>query len=383
MIGFSFSEEQEMLKKSAEEFCQKELAPGVKSRSQLNYYPRELVKKIAEMGYFGMQAPEKYGGNPLDWVSTGLVIEQFARFDVPAAVLLHHAIGCIQFIMKGSEELQAEWIPRIVSGEKVGAFLISEPECGSDAAAIKTRAIKDNGAYKIDGEKTSITYGTQADFGIMVAKTDPTKRARGVTAFLVVLKSPGIGVSIFQDMGWKQMERCSLFFDGVRIPEKNRIGGEGEGFTTVMQGFDFLRVFLSLEALGMARTALDMAMDYAKQRTAFGGPIARFEGVSFRIAEAATYLDAARMLCYRALWLRDQGQPHTKESAMCKWFCPQVAVRTIHDSLLTHGHFGYSADYPLEQYLRDAIGFELADGSADIMKMIVARELLGKESLPY
>jgi cyclohexanecarboxyl-CoA dehydrogenase len=335
------------------------------------------------MGYFGIQAPERYGGNPLDWVSTGLVMEEFARFDVAASVLLHHAVASIHLITRGSEELQEEWIPPLVRGEKIGAFLITEPECGSDSAAIKTRAVRDGDTYIINGEKTSITYGTQADVGILVAKTDPAKGARGITAFLVTPHLPGIGISLFQDMGWKPMERCSFFFDGVRIPAKNRIGQEGEGFTTVMQGFDFLRVLLSLEVLGMARTALEMAMDYAKQRIAFGRPIAKFEGISFKIAEAATYLDAARMLCYRALWLRDQGRQHTKESAMCKWFCPQVAVRIIHDSLLIHGHFGYAEDYPIQQYLRDAIGFELADGSAEIMKVIIARELLGREFLPY
>lgn len=383
MISFSLSEEQEMLRKAAEEFCQKELAPGAKERSKLNHYPKEIIKKIAEMGYFGIQAPEKYGGNPLSWVSTGLVIEEFARFDIAAAVLLHHAVAGIQLVMMGSEELKAEWLPSLAGGEKICAFLITEPECGSDAAAITTRAVRDGDTYIINGEKTSITYGTQADLGILVAKTDPAKGAKGVSAFVITPHLPGIEVSAFQDMGWKPMERCSFFFDNVRIPAKNRIGAEGEGFTTVMQGFDFLRVLLSLEVLGMASTALDMAMDYAKQRTAFGRPIAKFEGVSFKIAEAATYLDAARMLCYRALWLRDQGKPHTKESAMCKWFCPQVAVEIIRDSLLIHGHIGYSQDYPIEQYLRDAIGFQLADGSADIMKLIIARELLGRESLPY
>lgn len=383
MSGFGFSEDAEMLRKLVHEFCHRELAPGAKQRSKLNYYPKELRKKIGEVGYFGIQAPEKYGGQPLDWVSAGIVAEELGSTDLAAAVLFHHALASVQIILQGAEELQEEWIPDIIRGEKIACFLITEPECGSDAAAIKLQAIRDGDTYVLRGEKTSVTYGTQSDVALVWAKTDPTQGGRGVTAFLVPTNLPGLDFSAVADMGFKPMERCSIFFDDVRIPASNQIGEKGKGFSIVLGSFDFLRIFLSLEVLGLARTSLEMAIAYAKERTAFGRPIAKFEGVSFKIAEAATLLEAARLLCYRSLWLRDQGIGHTKESAMCKWFAPQVAVRIIHDSLLIHGHYGYSEEYPIEQYLRDAIGYELADGSAEIMKIIISRGILGREFLPY
>ena len=228
-----------------------------------------------------------------------------------------------------------------------------------------------------------MTLGAYADAAQIYAKTDPAAGARGVTCFWVPLDLPGITRYRFRDMGWHAISRASIIFDQVRIPADHRLGDEGRGFYMVMTEFDFMRVILALSALGAAQASLKEATEYAKTRTAFGRPIAKFEGISFKIAEHAALIEAVRMLCYRTLWLKDQGLNHTKESAMCKWLGPLVSTQAIHDCLLVHGHFGYSAEYPLEQRLRDVIGFEIADGTAEVMKIVIARELIGREYLPY
>lgn len=383
MSGFGFSETQEMWRREVRGFSQKELAPGSKERAKLDHYPMELVKRIADQGFFGMNLPEEYGGQPADWILAGIVAEELARVDLSAALLFHHAIVSSLGIMQGPGEMQKEWIPPIIRGEKIAAFLVTEPGSGSDAAAIAVKARRDGDHYIISGEKTSITYGLQAEVGLLWAKTDPRKGAKGVTAFLLPLDLPGIIRSRFKDMGWKPMGRASIILDDVRLSAETRIGEEGQGFYLVMQEFDLMRILVSLEALGLATASWEEAVAYAKGRTAFGRPIAKFEGISFKLAEDMTLLEAARLLCYRALWLRDQGISHAKESAMCKWFAPEVAVRVCHNALLIHGHIGYSEEYPVEQRLRDAIGLEIADGTAQIMKTIIARELLGREFLPY
>ncbi|MDP2952627.1 MAG: acyl-CoA dehydrogenase family protein, partial [Chloroflexota bacterium] len=268
-------------------------------------------------------------------------------------------------------------------GDRIICLALTEPGCGSDAAALTTRAVREGDHYVLSGEKTSITQGMQADAALLFAKTDPAARARGVSCFLVPLDLPGVVRSRLPSMGFRPLMAASIILDGVRVPARYRMGEEGRGFHMVMGQFDFIRPCLGLASLGAAQASLEEAIAYAKQRTAFGQPIGKFEGVSFKIAEHLTRVEAARWLCYRTLWLRDQGIPHTKESAMCKWLCPEVAVQAIHDALLLHGHLGYSEEYPIEQRLRDVIGLEIGDGTAQIMKLIITREVLGREFLPY
>jgi len=233
------------------------------------------------------------------------------------------------------------------------------------------------------GEKSGISLGMVAHAAIVFARTDPGSRARGVTAFLVPLDLPGVSRSALRDLGSRLVGRAVLSFDHVRIPASHRLGPEGAGFHQVMRGFDFNRVIIALACLGTAQVALEETMAYVKERRAFGQPLARYEGVSFPIAEAATQIEAARWLCYRALWLADRGEPHTKESAMVKWWAPKLSVDVIHQCLLLHGHYGYTDELPFEQRLRDVIGLEIGDGTPEVMKLVVARELMGRESLPY
>jgi cyclohexanecarboxyl-CoA dehydrogenase len=254
---------------------------------------------------------------------------------------------------------------------------------GLELAMLVCRAERSGDEHVITGEKSGITFGMAAEATILFARTGPAAKARGVTAFLVQLGLAGVARSPLRDLGSRSLGRAVLSFDHVRIPMSHRLGAEGTGFHQVMQGFDYNRVMIALSCLGAAQASLDETMEYVAQRHAFGRPLARFEGVSFPIAEAATHLDAARWLCYRALWKADQGQPYTKEAAMAKWWVPKLAAETIHQCLLLHGHYGYTDELPFEQRLRDVMGMEIGDGSAEVMKIIVARELMGRGSLPY
>jgi cyclohexanecarboxyl-CoA dehydrogenase len=283
----------------------------------------------------------------------------------------------------GAEEVKRRWLPPVVRGEAIIALALTEPGVGSDAANLACRAERSGDDYVITGEKSGITFGMAAEATILFARTGPAAKARGVTAFLVELDLAGVARSPLRDLGSRSLGRAVLSFDHVRIPLSHRLGAEGTGFHQVMQGFDYNRVMIALSCLGAAQASLDETMEYVAQRHAFGRPLARFEGVSFPIAEAATDLDAARWLCYRALWKADQGQPYTKEAAMAKWWAPKLAAETIHQCLLLHGHYGYTDELPFEQRLRDVMGMEIGDGSAEVMKIIVARELMGRGSLPY
>lgn len=384
MAGFGFTEEQEMFRSEVQRFAQRELAPSAKERAKKETVSKEIVKKMADVGLLALKIPEEYGGQPSDFVSIGIAAEELSKVDLSVGVFpLLNPIMALA-LKEGTEEARREWLPQFAKGDKLPCFAITEPECGSDAAALQLKAVRDQDYYIFNGEKTSITNAINADVALVFARTEATAvGARGVTTFFVPLDLPGITISRFADMGFIPLGRASVILEDVKVPAKYLIGAEGKGFYIAMHEFDFMRVILGLSALGLAESSLEDAMEYAKQRKAFGKPIAKYEGVSFKIAEAATYIEAARLLCYRTLWLRDQGLPHTKEAAMCKWFAPKVSVKIVHDALLIHGHIGYSEEYPIEQRLRDAIGFEMADGTAEIMKLIIVRELLGREFLPY
>lgn len=381
MSGFGFTEQQEMFRREVRNFVQKELLPGATERARQGIMPRDIVKKVAGMGLMGLRVPEKYGGQPADWVTIGIAIEELARGDFFTSCLPTQGI-LANYLLEKNDPLRDEWLPAIVKGEKTVCLALTESETGSDAANIRARAARDGDSYILSGEKLSISFGPWADAAILFAKTDPNAGFRGVSAFLVPLRSPGISRSTMPMMGWRPVGQAIITLDNVRIPRDYLLGPEGKGFAAVMTQFDFTRPALALQALALAQVSLDDAMAYARQRHAFGQPLAKYEGVSFKIAEDYTLVEAARLLCYRALWLREQGLPHSKESAMCKWMGPKYAVRAIHNALLTHGHVGYSEEYPIQQRLKDAIGFEIADGTAEIMKLIVVRELLGKEYVP-
>ncbi|MFH2011333.1 MAG: acyl-CoA dehydrogenase family protein [Pseudomonadota bacterium] len=384
MAGFGFSEEQEMFRDSIKKFAQKELAPGADERARGHELPREYMYRLREIGLLGICVPEEYGGYGGDWVSMGIAVEEMSKVDPGVGnSMVFPALGAL-CLQQADEELKKEWIPKLVTGEKLNCFAVTEPGAGSDAGAIRTTAVRDGDYYVINGEKSPISIATHADVAILFAKTDPKAGALGVTCFWVPMELEGISRHTVAHTGLKSGACASIFYDNVRVHKKYRVGEEGKGFYIfASSGADYLRVCLAMMGLGMAQSALQLTMDYVKQRHAFGQPIAKFEGVSAKIAEHATLIEAARLLCYRALWLKDQGLKHTKESAMCKWWCPEVAFNAIRDCIVLHGHVGYSEELILEQRLRDTLGLYFADGTPQIMKIIVARELMGRVAVPY
>jgi len=383
-MDLAFSPEQDELVRTLRQFARRELAPRSAQWDKTGAFPWEAWRRMGELGLLGLRVPSAYGGQDADFLTFGIAMEEIGRGDFSCTYGIQLA-GLAGEILgrSGSEAIKTRWLPPTASGEAVVALALTEPGAGSDAANLACRAERNGDDYVITGEKSGISLGMAAQAAIVFARTDPAGRARGVTAFLVPLDLPGVSRSPLRDMGTRAIGRAVLAFDHVRLPASHRLGEEGTGFYQVMQGFDYNRIGIALACLGVAQQSVEETMVYVKERKAFGRAIARFQGVSFPIAEAATHLEACRWLCYRALWLADQGRPHTKESAMTKWWGPRLAVDTIHQCLLLHGHYGYTDELPFEQRMRDVIGLEIGDGAAEVMKMVVARELMGRESLPY
>jgi cyclohexanecarboxyl-CoA dehydrogenase len=382
-MDFALSPEHEELVRTLTQFARKELAPRSREWDRTGEFPADAWRRMGDLGLLGLRAPAEYGGQEADLLTVGLAMEAIARGDfsctygIQLAALAGQIIGTV-----GTDDVKRRWLPPTVRGETVIALALTEPGVGSDAANLACRAVRDGEHYVLTGEKSGISLGMAAQASIVFARTSP-ERARGITAFLVDLSLPGVSRSRLRDMGSHAIQRAVLSFDGVRVPVSHRLDQEGTGFYQVMKGFDGNRVCIGLACLGIAQESLEETMRYVRERRAFGRPLATFEGVSFRIAEAATHVEAARWLSYRALWLADHGQPYTREASMVKWWAPKLAVETIHQCLLFHGHYGYTDELPFEQRMRDVIGLEIGDGSAEIMKIIVARELMGRESLPY
>lgn len=384
MSGFDFSEAQKMFRPQVRRFVDTELMPISKELNKTETGLRwDIIKRMAELGYLGITVPEKYGGQESDWVSWGIAAEELGRASHFAALI--SLLGSVaQFWLESAtEEFKQEWLPAIVKGEKLGTWALTEPDTGSDAAAIKTTAVRDGDDYIINGEKMPITLGMAATAAMTMTKTDPAKGSKGVTNFWVPLDLPGITRTPLKHTGWKPHVAAALTFDNVRVPARYRLGEEGQGFSVGLGVTDFARIGLTLMGLGTAQASLEETMSYVVQRQAFGQPLAKFEGVSFKIAKHATLIEAARLLCYRTLYLSDQGMSHRKETAMCKWWGPQVAFNAVHDCLLLHGHVGYSEECPMEQRLRDCLGLEFTDGTAEVMKIIIARDLMGNMARPY
>ncbi len=375
--------EQRDIQAVARRFAAERLAPGYMAREASGRIDRDLVREMGALGLIGADLPEDCGGIGASSVTTGVVIEAVAHADINVSYV--QLLGSLngQIVARhAAPELAAHWIPRIVAGEALFALALTEPRGGSDAANLAVAARRDGGDYVLSGEKSSISMADQADAAVVFARTGGAG-ARGVSAFLVPLDLPGVSRTRFNDLGSKAVGRGSIFFDDVRIPAAWRLAEEGQGFVQVMQGFDYSRALIGLQCCATAQASLDETWAYVTERQAFGAPIAQYQGVSFPIAEGEGMIAAVRQLCYHTLALRDAGEAHTAEAAMCKWLGPKTAVDVIHQCLLTHGHYGWSLDMPHQQRLRDVMGLEIGDGTAQIMKMIVARERAGRVSVQH
>ena len=375
-MNFAFTEQQDAIRESVAKLSADMLAPRYRKREEEALIEREIVEMLGEMGCLGGELPEEYGGSGLDCVTSGVIIEEIARgdFNVGYLPLLASLNGQI-IAQHARPELAREWLAGITSGKKICCIALTEPHGGSDAANLKLKATRDGDHFVLNGEKTSISMADQADVAVVFARTGTQEqRASGISAFLVPMDLPGITTSRFEDSGQRAIGRGSIFFDNVAVPADHMLGAEGQGFKQVMQGFDYSRALIGLQCLAVAQQSLDETWQWLTEREAFGQPLAAFQGLTHPLAEYQTYVQAARLQCYYALWLKDNGRPHTTEAAMTKWWGPKLAFDVIKQCLLAHGHTGYGEDLPFAQRLRDVMGLQIGDGTAQIMKNIIARQ---------
>jgi cyclohexanecarboxyl-CoA dehydrogenase len=379
------NEVQKALQETARRFAREKLLPDYQKREKLGVLDRDLIKQMGDLGLLGMDFSEQYGGMGMDGVTTGLIAEELAYGDfnisaVPVGISLNGAI----LERHASDAIKSEWLPKMAKGEAIIAICLTEPRGGSDASNLALKAKLEGDHYVINGEKTSITFADRADAYVVFARTGtPEQGAKGVSAFFIPAGTRGLSATSFDDLGSAIIGRGQVFFDDVRIPVGNRLGDESKGFTQVMQGFDYSRALIGLQCCGAAQASLDEAWAYTKERQAFGRPIGQFQGVTFPLAEGESHITAIRQLCLHTLALRDAGLPHVSEAAMCKWMGPKYAFDIIHQCILTLGHYGWTKDLPHQQRMRDVSGLEIGDGTAAIMKLIIAREHIGKTAIQY
>lgn len=360
-----------------------QIAPGYKQREIDRMIEPELRREIGARGLIAPELPATLGGKDERRMTSGLITEQIARGDFNVAYL--QVVGSlVGQILAGNatEQVAKRWVPRITSGEGIVGIGLSEPDAGSDAGNPSLTARRERGGWVLNGTK-SLSFAMQAEAAVVFAKTDDAqRRGRGISAFLTDLNADGVEVEAVEDMGTRAVTRGFAHYTNAWIPDENLIGAEGQGFTQVMQGFDFSRALIGLQCIGTAAVTVEETWDYVKNREAFDKPLSTFQGVAFPLAESETMLSAARLLCYQTLWLKDEGLPHTSQAAMCKWWAPKTSYDVINSCLLLHGQFGYKTDRPIEQRMRDVLGLQIGDGTAQIMKLIIARQAVGREFAP-
>jgi len=379
-VDFSFTEEQELFRRTVRDFAQKEIAPKIRMYERKGEFPWEIYRKMGRAGLLGLRLPKEYGGQEADATTMGIAVEELARagWPIPLGDIMAEIL-CLH----GSQQLKDQWLPSLAKGDKILGVASTEPSVGSDAGAISTRAVKKGNEYVINGEKQCITGINECAAYCLMARTGPKTDAKGVSMFLVETDRKGIEKYMFDALGWRLFSFGGFVLKDVVIPVSNLIGEENRGFYYVMETFDLMRAYIALWTVGMAEAALEESIEYVKQRKAFGNPIGKFESVQFRIAEDYTTLQAAKLLCYRTFWLKDKNKPFTKESAMIKFWVPQVAFNVVNDCIQNRGAVGFTTETLDEFRLREIRGSMIGDGTSDIMKIIIARELLGREFVPY
>ena len=377
------TEELDRVRDLARRFAQDRIAPGYMAREKAGRMDMDLVREMGSLGLIAPELPEEFGGIGAGTLCAGAIIEEIARADFTFGYvpLLGSLTGQV-LARFARPEIAREWLTRLTSGEILLALALTEPRGGSDAANLGLRMERDGAHYILNGEKSSISANRIAAGTVVFARTGRSEdRARGVSAILVPMDLPGITTSRYDNMGQNSIGHGSIWFDNVRVPAENLLGEEGRGFAQVMQGFDFSRSLIGLQCVGTAQQSLDETWAWVRERHAFGKPLAAFQGVSHQLADFETKLAAARLLSMNALWLKDNDLPHTAEAAMAKWWPPLLAYEAIHACLLIHGHAGYGNDLPFAQRLRDVLGLQIGDGTAHVMKNVIARERAGREAV--
>ena len=372
-----FTEEQDMIRQMVRDFAKAEIEPFVE-RMEQGEFPSEILQKMGELGLMGTTAPESLGGSEMDFTSYIIAINELSKVSAVVGVILsvHTSVGTNPIIYFGNDAQKQKYVPKLASGEYLGAFCLTEPGAGSDAGSLKSRAVKDGDNYIINGSKVFITNGGEADVYIVFASTNPELGSRGISAFIVEKGTPGLVIGKDEHkMGLHGSRTVQLTFENMVVPADNLLGAEGNGFRIAMSNLDVGRIGIAAQALGIAEAALEAATRYAKERVQFGKPIVANQGVAFKLADMATAVEAARLLVYRAANLRTQGLPCGKEASMAKLFASKTAVDVAIDAVQIFGGYGYTKDYPVERYFRDAKVTEIYEGTSEIQRIVIGKHL--------
>lgn len=375
---FELSGEQQLLRDSVRDFTDRYVKPGIKERDAAKEFPHHLVEKLAEQGLMGMIHPEEYGGGGIDTVSYCLAIEEIARWDASLALTVasHTSLASGHIALAGTHEQKQKYLAPLAQGDELGAWCLTEPGSGSDASGMKTTAIKKDDKWIINGTKIFITQGSVGDTYVVLAKTDPDKGTKGISAFIVERDWEGVTPgSKMEKLGMNSSDTTEVHFEDVEVPEGNLLGELGRGFQDTMKVLDEGRIGIGALSVGIARGAFEEAMQYSRERKQFGTPIGDFQAIEQKLADMATEIDAARLLVHRAAWLKDQGKPFTKEASMGKLFASELAVRAADEAVQIHGGYGYIKEYHVERFLRDAKLMTIGEGTSEIQRKIIAREL--------
>ncbi len=378
-MNFELSEEQNMIRLAARNFAQTELKPGVIDRDEYQKFPTEQIKMLGELGFLGMMVSPQYGGSGMDTISYVLALEEIAKIDASTAVILsvNNSLVCYGIEKYGTEEQKQKYLLPLAKGEKLGAFCLSEPEAGSDATSQHTTAVDMGDYYLLNGVKNWITNGNSASIYLVMAQTDASKRHHGINVLIVEKGMEGFSVGPKENkMGIRSSDTHSLMFTDVKVPKQNRIGDDGFGFKFAMNTLDGGRIGIAAQALGIAAGAFELSTQYAKTRKAFGKTIADLQATQFKLADMATQIEAARLLCYKAAWLKDNHQPYVEASAMAKLYASEVAMHTAIEAVQIHGGYGYVKEYHVERMMRDAKITQIYEGTSEIQRIVISREVL-------
>jgi len=378
-MDFNLTEEHIMIRDAARDFAKTELLPGVIERDNKQEFPTQQIKMMGEMGFLGMMVDPKYGGGGMDTLSYSLAMEEISKIDASASVVMsvNNSLICYGIEKYANEEQKQKYLTKLATGEKLGAFCLSEPEAGSDATSQKTTAIDKGDHYLLNGTKNWITNGNSADYYIVIAQTNKEKRHKGINAFIIEKGWEGFEIGAKEDkLGIRGSDTHSLMFNDVKVPKKNRIGDDGFGFTFAMKTLSGGRIGIASQALGIAAGAYELARDYSKVRKAFGTEICNHQAIAFKLADMHTNIEAARMLVYKSAWDKDQGNNYDMSSAMAKVFASQVAMEVTVEAVQVHGGNGYVKEYHVERLMRDAKITQIYEGTSEIQKIIISRGLL-------
>ncbi len=382
MMNFDFTEEQQMIRDSAREFAQAEIAPSSIERDIKGEFPADIVKKLGELGFLGMMVSPDYGGAGLDTISYVLAMIEISKVDASVGVIMsvNNSLVCFGLEKYGSDFIKEKYLKPLAQGQKLGAFALSEPEAGSDATKQKTTADKDGDGYLLNGIKNWITNGQSADYALVMATTNKEKAHHGISTFIVEKGTPGFGHGKKEDkMGIRSSDTSSLTFENCRVPAENMVWEEGKGFNIAMNTLNGGRIGIAAQAIGIAEASLDASIKYSKERKAFGTHLSDFQAIQFKIADMAVKIEAAKALTFKAAAMKDAGQKYYKEAAMAKLYSSKIAVECALEAIQIHGGYGYVREYLVERYLRDAKITEIYEGTSEIQKIVISRALLDEK----